>query len=103
MTTNGRNWKKCPKGHVVGEIVREIVVHDGRRAYATRLRLYRLALTEAQAEIGLGDGDVVAVLEGTAPEVFCSECKASVPWIIGQAEMARLVERWMQRKRMVVA
>ena len=94
---DGRNWKKCPVGHVLGEIVREAVIHNGRRHYATRLHLFRQAVSESYAEVI--PVDVIAVIEGTAPEIDCSLCKAKVAWIIGQAETARLVERWMKRQR----
>jgi hypothetical protein len=94
---DGRNWKKCPNGHVLGEIVREIVQHNGRRAYATRLRVFQSAMETAPGELELTPR-TIAVLEGTAPEVRCTICNASVPWVIGQAEIDRLVARWATRR-----
>ncbi|PKN91089.1 MAG: hypothetical protein CVU44_20960 [Chloroflexi bacterium HGW-Chloroflexi-6] len=97
---DGLNWKRCPGGHVLGEIVREAVVYNGRRMYATRLKLFRQAMTEAEADVI--PGSVAATIEGTAPELYCSICDATTPWIIGQHETERLVERWVTKRRTLV-
>lgn len=92
---DGRRWKRCPKGHVLGEIVRVDVSGNGRRRYATRLRLYRHAVETPPAD---NDPAVSAVLEGTAPVLYCDLCQGQGGrWEIGAEALEYLLETRMVR------
>lgn len=92
-----RRWKWCQHGHVLGEIVRvEVSRANGKRRFATRLRLFRHAVSGPIADTG----DVVAVLEGTAPELDCDLCHpgaAPARWEIGAEALEYLLQLREQR------
>lgn len=88
---DGKRWKKCPKGHVLGEIVR---VDVGQKRYATRLLLFRHAVGPENATAGV----VGAVLEGTAPELFCDLCQNGAgPWVIGAEALDYLLQTRLRK------
>lgn len=92
-----RRWKQCPRGHILGEIVRvEVSGLNGRRRFSTRLRLFRHAVYGPIPDTG----DVSAVLEGTAPELFCDLCQPASPrsrWEIGAEALGYLLESMEKR------
>lgn len=98
---DGRRWKKCPKGHVLGEIVRVEVCYNGKKRFATRLRLYRHAVYIHEA----ANGQVGAILEGNAPELECDLCngeKRKAHWEIGKEALEHLLEELKQSNRKIL-
>ncbi|KKM08410.1 hypothetical protein SY88_23770 [Clostridiales bacterium PH28_bin88] len=88
MSDEIKAWK-CPKGHVLGQVVRN---GSGIR----QLLLYREAIdiTPGPTEI-----DVIAVVEGYAADVRCSVCEAVRTWVPGQEALDKLVARVLEMKK----
>ena len=87
-----KQWK-CENGHVLGVVQRVKV--DGKR-WVSRLSLYRQAI-DTQANGNMPEVDVIAVVEGTVPDVFCSVCDAVRPWFMGADGLERLLEKLRDR------
>jgi len=82
-----RPWK-CQAGHVMG-----VVSRNGSKV--RQLLLYRQALVyEAPGEV-----DVIAIIEGYAAEVRCSECGRIRTWVPGEEAMRRLLEEWQSMRK----
>lgn len=87
------DWR-CTNGHVMGQVVRN-------GSNVRQLLLFREALTTSpQPSPSNGEGvgnfeqtevDVMAVIEGYAADVRCSECGAVRTWVPGQEAIDRLV------------
>lgn len=77
--TNGRPWC-CPRGHVLGQVVR---VHGVRR-----LRLFREAVYPGYE----GDACVIGVASGTIDDIECSLCGRVRNWNIGEEGLRELLE-----------
>jgi hypothetical protein len=108
-------WK-CENGHVMGQIVK-----NGRGV--TRLLLYREAvnLVAPQAissqtptpcgagaslpspedgrgsrEEGIGDVDVMAVIEGYAVNIVCSKCGCIRSWVPGEEALRKMLTQFQR-------
>lgn len=77
-----KRWM-CKRGHTLGVVRR----HKNGSYHVMRLELFRQALAKD------GDGDVIAVAEGTVLNVRCSICGATRTWVMGQDAMERLLGR----------
>ena len=76
----------CPRGHHMGQVVRN---GSGVRV----LLLYRQSLDPAQTAMEMDEVDVIAVVEGYVAEVKCSVCGSIRAWIPGQEALQQLLNR----------
>jgi hypothetical protein len=104
MTEDVKPWK-CQNGHVLGQVQRNA---SGIR----QLLLYRYAVNLAETNSSPdgggqasgeepGEVEVIAVVEGYVADVRCSECGSIRTWVPGQEALDRLLERVMQRNRLL--
>lgn len=83
-------WR-CPRGHVLGSILRD---GDGINV----LVLYRQAIDEGSAD-PQGDVDVIGVVDGMATSVYCSICHETRTWYPDRRAVQRLMQRAPVRER----
>lgn len=79
-------WR-CENGHGLGVVQR---TKSGGH-WLTRLALFRQAI-DSQDE-HLVEVDVIATVEGTTLDVRCSVCGATRSWFMGEAAIAKLLEK----------
>lgn len=93
-----KRWKKCPNGHVLGEIVRDRIANRGRMHTVTRLYLFRAAVAYGHE----AEGEMIAVVEGNAPVLACSLCDGEAQWFMGDEAIRHLLESIEMRRKVVV-
>jgi hypothetical protein len=78
MSANERKLKWCKHGHIVGEVKK--VTFGTRRVKALMLYEQSVELEDVPEELP----PLRARLIGSAADVTCTICKATLEWIIGQ-------------------